>query len=161
MREAGIQGLCRRRRRGCTVRDLHAEPYADLVDRDFVVDGPNKLWCIDITEHSTLEEKVYCAAVLDTYSRRIVGWSIDNNMRTVLVVDALGMAITRRRAVLGDSALRPRFARRTQSVVATPLLISEVFDGAASATGGSGSATGDALTEPADAGAACGAPSGG
>jgi len=96
MREAGIQGLYRRRRRGCTVRDLHAEPYVDLVDRDFVVDGPDELWCTDITEHPTLEGKVYCAAVLDAYSRRIVGWSIDNNMRTALVVDALGMAITRR-----------------------------------------------------------------
>jgi putative transposase len=96
MREAGIQGLYRRRRRGCTVRDPHAEPYADLVDRDFVVDGPDELWCTDITEHPTAEGKVYCAAVLDTYSRRIVGWSIDDNMRTTLVVDALGMAITRR-----------------------------------------------------------------
>jgi putative transposase len=96
MREAGIQGLYRRRRRGCTVGDPHAEPYADLVDRDFVVDGPDELWCTDITEHSTLEGKVYCAAVLDAYSRRVVGWSIDDNMRTTLVVDALGMAITRR-----------------------------------------------------------------
>ena len=53
MREAGIQGLYRRRRRGCTVRDRLAEPYVDLVDRDFVVDGPDELWCVDITEHST------------------------------------------------------------------------------------------------------------
>ena len=67
-------------------------PYADLVDRDFVVDGPDELWCTDITEHPTAEGKVYCAAVLDAYSRRIVGWSIDDNMRTALVVDALGMA---------------------------------------------------------------------
>jgi putative transposase len=97
MREAGIQGLYYRRRRGCTVRDLHAEPYADLVDRDFVVDGPNELWCTDITEHATKEGKVYCAAVIDAYSRRVVGWSIDDNMRTELVTDALGMAITRSR----------------------------------------------------------------
>ena len=39
---------------------------------------------------------MYCAAVLDAYSRRVVGWSIDDNMRTALVVDALGMAIIRR-----------------------------------------------------------------
>jgi putative transposase len=97
MREAGIQGLYRRRRRGCTVADPLAEPYPDLVDRDFVVDGPDEVWCIDITEHPTLEGKVYCAAVIDVYSRRVVGWSIDDNMRTVLVVDALGMAISRRR----------------------------------------------------------------
>jgi putative transposase len=51
MREAGSQGLYRRRRRGCTVRDLRAEPYAGLVDRDFVVDGADELWCTDITEH--------------------------------------------------------------------------------------------------------------
>jgi putative transposase len=96
MREAGIQGLYRRRRHGCTVRDPHAEPYIDLVDRDFVVDGPDELWCTDITEHPTLEGKVYCAAVLDAYARRIVGWSIGDNMRTELVTDALGMAISRR-----------------------------------------------------------------
>ena len=50
----------------------------------------------DITEHPTQEGKVYCAAVLDAYSRRVVGWSIDDNMRTELVTDALGMAISRR-----------------------------------------------------------------
>jgi putative transposase len=96
MREAGIQGLYRRRNRGCTVRDPQADPYGDLVDRDFVVDGPDELWMTDITEHPTDEGKVYCAAVLDAYSRRVVDWSIDDNMRTALVVDALGMAITRR-----------------------------------------------------------------
>jgi len=96
MREAGIQGLYRRRRRGCTVRDLCAEPYLDLVDRDFVVEGPDEIWCTDITEHPTREGKVYCAAVIDVFSRRVVGWSIGDNMRTELVVDALGMAITRR-----------------------------------------------------------------
>jgi putative transposase len=68
MREAGIQGLYRRRRHGCTVRDPHAEPYVDLVDRDLVVDGPDELWCTDITEHPTMEGKVHCAAVLDAYA---------------------------------------------------------------------------------------------
>jgi len=96
MRQAGLQGLYRRRRHGCTVRDPRADPYVDLVDRDFTTDGPDELWCLDITEHPTGQGKLYCAAVLDTYSRRIVGWSIDDNMRTALVVDALGMAITRR-----------------------------------------------------------------
>ena len=99
MREAGIQGLYRRRRRGCTVRDLQAEPYIDLVDRDFVVDGPDEIWCTDITEHATREGKVYCAAVIDVFSRRVVGWSIDDNMRTELVIDALGMAIIRRNPI--------------------------------------------------------------
>jgi putative transposase len=97
MRAAGIQGLYRRRRRGCTVRDPNGEAFPDLVNRDFTADAPNRLWLTDITEHPTNEGKVYCAAVLDVYSRLIVGWSIDDNMRKELVIDALGMAIIRRR----------------------------------------------------------------
>jgi putative transposase len=97
MREAGIQGLYRRRRRGCTVRDPAGKAFPDLVDRNFIAERPNQLWLTDITEHPTLEGKVYCAAVMDVYSRMIVGWSIDDNMRKELVIDALGMAIIRRR----------------------------------------------------------------
>ena len=96
MRQAGIQGLYRRRRHGCTMRDREAQPSADLVNRQFTVDAPNRLWITDITEHSTGEGKVYCAAVMDAYSRLIVGWSIAEHMRTELVTDALGMAIIRR-----------------------------------------------------------------
>lgn len=105
MREAGLQGLYRRRRHGATVRDPGADPHPDLVERRFAVEGPNRLWVTDITEHPTGEGKLYCAAVLDAYSRRIVGWSIDDNMRTALVVDALGMAITRRRPENGSTIL--------------------------------------------------------
>jgi putative transposase len=97
MREAGIQGLYRRRRRSCTVRDPDAQACPDLVNRDFSADEPNRLWITDITEHPTEEGKVYCAAVMDVYSRLIVGWSIAEHMRTELVTDALGMAIVRRR----------------------------------------------------------------
>jgi putative transposase len=97
MREAGIQGLYRRRRYGCTVRDPDAQASTDLVNRQFVADEPNRLWVTDITEHHTEEGKIYCAAVLDAYSRVIVGWSIADHMRTELVTDALGMAIIRRR----------------------------------------------------------------
>ena len=97
MRQAGIQGLYRRRRHGCTVRDPAAEPATDLVNRQFTVDGPNRLWITDITEHPTQEGKVYCAAVMDAYSRLIIGWSIADHMRTELVTDALGMAILRRK----------------------------------------------------------------
>ena len=103
MREAGLQGLYRRRNRGCTWRDPAADTYPDLVDRDFTATGPDQLWVTDITEHHTGEGKVYCAAVLDVYSRRIVGWSIDDNMRTELVTDALGMAILRRKPA-GDGS---------------------------------------------------------
>jgi putative transposase len=105
MRQAGIQGLYRRRRRGCTVRDPHAEPSTDLVNRRFAVEGPDRLWVTDITEHPTEEGKLYCAAVMDVYSRRIVGWSMAEHIRTELVLDALGMAIVRRRPADGKTIL--------------------------------------------------------
>lgn len=105
MRQASIQGLYRRRRHGCTVRDPHAEPYADLVDRKFVATAPDLLWVTDITEHPTAEGKLYCAAVLDAFSRRIVGWSIAEHMKTELVLDALGMAILRRRPMGKETVL--------------------------------------------------------
>lgn len=97
MREAGLQGLYRRRRRGCTIRDPDGQPSADRVNRQFTVEEPDRLWLTDITEHPTAEGKFYCAAVMDAYSRLIVGWSMAEHMRTELVTDALGMAIVRRR----------------------------------------------------------------
>jgi transposase InsO family protein len=59
------------------------------------------LWVSDITQHRTGEGWVYCAVVLDAYSRRIVGWSIADHLRTELVVDALEMACLRRRPPVG------------------------------------------------------------
>jgi putative transposase len=107
MREAGIQGLYRHRRRGCTTRNPAEEPADDLVNRKFTADGPNRLWLTDITEHPTKEGKLYSAAVMDAYSRRIIGWSIDNHMRTELVIDALGTATLRRKPESGSTILHP------------------------------------------------------
>lgn len=58
MRAAGIQGRYRRRRRGCTIHDPDAQPSSDLVNRDFTVTEPNRLWVTDMTEHPTREGKV-------------------------------------------------------------------------------------------------------
>ena len=117
MRQAGIQGLYRRRRRGCTVRDPAAEPSSDLVNRQFTVDAPNRLWITDITEHPTAEGRLYCAAVMDAYSRWIIGWSLAGHMRTELVTDALGMAILRRNRTNNSATSRrsciPITARNT------------------------------------------------
>ena len=71
---------------------------SDLVNRDFARTEPNRLWLTDITEHPTREGKVYCAVVLDAFSRRVVGWSIDSSQTASLVVNALGMAIENRQA---------------------------------------------------------------
>ena len=102
MRSAGLHGIYRRRGR-------HARPapavHDDLVRRRVVADAPDRLWLTDITEHPTREGKVYCAAVLDVYSRRIVGWSIADHLRTELVVDALEMARWRRQPTRGETVV--------------------------------------------------------
>lgn len=102
MRQAGLQGFYRRRsRRGGT----GPATEDDLVQRRFTVEAPNRLWLTDITEHPTREGTLYCVAVMDAYSRLIVGWSIAGRMRTELVVDALGMAILRRRPEINSTIL--------------------------------------------------------
>jgi len=103
MAQAGIAGIHRRRRRGCTWRDPDAEPSDDLVKRAFDPEEPDHLWVMDVTEHRTDEGKAYLAVVLDAFSRRVVGWSIADHMRSDLVVDALQMAIWRRRPAPGST----------------------------------------------------------
>ena len=103
MRQARVRGIYRRRgQHGCTRRD-GTQPSDDLVGRKFDPDAPNRLWVMDITEHRTGEGKVYLAAVLDAYSRRVVGWSIADHIRSELVVDALQMAVWRRQPAEGKT----------------------------------------------------------
>ena len=99
MRDGGAVGIhypARRGRNGCTRRDGR-DPHPDLVSRNFDPDGPDRLWVMDVTEHRTDEGKVYLAAVIDAWSRRVVGWSIADHIRAELVADALRMATWRRR----------------------------------------------------------------
>jgi putative transposase len=94
MSRLGIQGLPKRRLpRGAR---LAKSDSLDLVRRRFTADAPDRLWMTDITEHPTREGKIYCCAVLDAFSRMVVGWSIDSSQTALLVTNALGMAIRRR-----------------------------------------------------------------
>ncbi len=77
----------------------------DLVDCQFARTEPDRLWVTDITEHPTREGKVYCAVVLDVFSRRVVGWSIDSSPTAALVTNALGMAIDGRRPPRGSTVI--------------------------------------------------------
>ena len=97
MRQAGISGLVRRRPGHTTIRVPGVRVATDLVERDFNPKAPNRLWVADITYLPTWEGWLYLAAVQDAYSRAIVGWSMGPNMRAELVVDALEMALARRR----------------------------------------------------------------
>jgi putative transposase len=101
MRKAGIQGCRRGRKRHTTRRDKHAVPAPDLVGRNFAAASPNRLWTADITYVRTQEGFVYLSFILDVYSRRVVGWSMSNNLRTELVVAALEMALWRRQPAAG------------------------------------------------------------
>lgn len=91
MKRLGIYGLPKRRLpRGAKVGKASS---LDLVRRRFGADGPDRLWMTDITEHPTREGKIYCCAVIDAFSRMVVGWSIDSRQTGLLVTNALGMRV--------------------------------------------------------------------
>jgi putative transposase len=97
MKAAGIAGVRPRKRFKTTIRIPGITPATDLVERQFRPGRPNVLWVADITYLRTGEGWLYLAAVQDAYSRLIVGWSMATHMRAPLVVDALQMALARRR----------------------------------------------------------------
>jgi len=101
MRRAGIRGCMRGKKRRTTLRDPRAVPAEDLVNRNFVATAPDRLWTADITYLRTGEGFLHLAFVLDVYSRRIVGWSMASHLRAELVVDALEMAVWRRKPAAG------------------------------------------------------------
>jgi putative transposase len=98
MRVNGIRGISRRRAFVVTTRrDERQRPAPDLVQREFVADGPNQLWVADMTYVPTWAGFVFLAIVLDVWSRRIVGWAIGEQMTADLVLAALNMALQQRR----------------------------------------------------------------
>ncbi len=102
MRKDGLRGCMRGRRRKHTTRqDPLAVPAPDLVERNFIAIAPNKLWTADITYLTTDEGFLYLAFILDVYSRKVVGWSMANHLRSELVAAALEMAIRRRNPSAG------------------------------------------------------------
>ncbi len=101
MRAAGLSGLVARKRGRTTIRVPGVRVADDLVERDFRPAAPDVLWVADLTYLRTWEGWIYLAAVQDAFSRRIVGWSMADHMRAELVVDALPMALHRRRPAPG------------------------------------------------------------
>ena len=97
MRQAGLQGISRRRFVATTRRDKTARAAPDLLERCFEAPGPNRIWVADITYIPTWAGFLYLAIVLDVFSRRIVGWAMETHLRTELVLEALQMAIAQRR----------------------------------------------------------------
>lgn len=96
MRAAELAGVSRRRFVTTTVKG-GGRQAPDLVDRNFTADKPNMLWVADITYCPTWSGFLYLAVVLDAFSRRIVGWSMATTLQAQIVLDALDMALWRRR----------------------------------------------------------------
>lgn len=114
MRQAAICGISARRKS----RRHRPAPatHEDLVQRQFVAEAPDQLWCTDVSEHPTGDGKVYLAVVEDVCTRQIVGCSIADHMRTELVVDALQMATWRRRPTPGTVVHSDRGSQYTSCV---------------------------------------------
>jgi putative transposase len=118
MAEAGVVGITRRRAGRSKAATLAAKAREvrvaeDLVHRDFTVDAPDLRWYADITEHPTDEGKLYLASVLDAFDKQIVGWSMGESATTVLVVNAVEMAISRRQPVIAPVHHSDRGAQYT------------------------------------------------
>ena len=139
MRVYGIVGVTRRRRTTTTRRDREARPAPDLVERAFTATAPNQLWVADITYIPTWAGFLYLAVVVDVYSRRIVGWAMENHLRTELVLQALNMALWQRRpaAVIhhsdqGCQYTSLQFGRRCKEVGVRPSMgsVGDCYDNA-------------------------------
>jgi putative transposase len=124
IRRAGLSGQLRRQRGKTTIRVQGVRTAPDLVERDFNPTAVNRLWAADITYIRTWQGWLYLASVMDCYSRRIVGWAMADHLRAELVVDALEMAVARRRpdtglvhhSDMGSQYTSLVFTRRCRSV---------------------------------------------
>ena len=94
--------VARRRRFRVTTNSEHEMPIApNLLERDFTADAPDEVWVTDITYIETGEGWLYLAAILDLYSRRVVGWAMSDRLTTPLATAALSMALQARRPTAG------------------------------------------------------------
>jgi transposase InsO family protein len=153
MRELGIKGLPGPKKHKKNLVNQATEE--DLVQRNFTVDRPNVLWLTDITEHPTREGKVYCCAVLDAYSRKVVGWAIDRRCETALVNDAVLMA-SESRTTSPSSVIHSDHGSQGRFMWSSQHLESEVEDGTtAGLDGDADGASGDAVARATSGSSRC------
>ncbi|GMU68020.1 MAG: putative transposase for insertion sequence element IS986/IS6110 [Steroidobacteraceae bacterium] len=139
MRQNGIRGATLRKYVLTTQSDPAAAKPIDLVQRRFFADAPDQLWVADMTYVPTWSGWLYLAMVLDVYSRKIVGWAMDTNMRTELILDALQKAVTQRqpRGVIhhsdrGSQYTSYAFGKRCQEAGIMPSMgsVGDAYDNA-------------------------------
>lgn len=115
MREKGVMGVTRRKRRGMTRQEKKAVPSPDLLDRDFTAHAPGTRLVGDITYIATGEGWLYLATWIDLATREVIGYSMANHHRAGLVVDALNMAAGRGRLQPGCIAHSDRGSEYTSA----------------------------------------------
>jgi len=93
MKALGLRGISRAKGPRTTIPGTGPDTRPDLVKRAFTADRPDQLWVADITYVRTFAGWVYCAFVLDVFSRRVVGWQVSTSLRTDLALDALNMGL--------------------------------------------------------------------
>jgi putative transposase len=142
MKDLGLRGISRAKSPRTTVPGTGPETRPDLVQRAFTADRPDRLWVADITYVRTFAGWVYCAFVLDVFSRRVVGWQVSASLRTDLALDALNMGLWTRQhdghdttALVhhSDRGVQGEFRRSSQH-----LRVLEVPDGVGQEGSGSG-----------------------
>ena len=147
MRELGIEGISRRRKRVfTTIADPDAVRAPDLVNRNFTAAAPNELWVTDLTYVPTRSGMAYVCFIVDAFSRRIVGWRVASNMKTDMVLDALEMARRSRggrrlvglvaHADAGSQFTSVRFTERVDEIGARPSIgtVADSYDNALAET---------------------------
>lgn len=147
MRELGIEGVSRRRKKVfTTVSDPDATRAPDLVNRQFTADRPDALWVTDLTYVPTKSGMAYVCFIVDAFSRRIVGWRCASNMRTDMVLDALEMARRSRGSTrlvglvthsdAGSQFTSVRFTERLDEIGARPSIgtVADSYDNALAET---------------------------
>ena len=96
MKDLNLKVNIKRRYKNTTDSNHNLPIAPNILNRDFYASNPDEKYVGDITYIQTTQGWLYLATVIDLYSRKVVGWSIDENMKTSLIVDALEMAITTR-----------------------------------------------------------------
>ena len=147
MRELGIEGVTRRRKKVFTTRsDPEAWRAPDLVDRNFTAVAPNRLWVTDLTYVPTRSGMAYVCFIVDAFSRMIVGWRVASNMKTEMVLDALEMARRSRggrrfvglvaHSDAGSQFTSVRFTERLDEIGARPSIgtVADSYDNALAET---------------------------
>lgn len=147
MRELGIEGISRRRKKVfTTIADPDAVRAPDLVNRNFKAAAPNQLWVTDLTYVPTRSGMAYVCFIVDAFSRRIVGWRVAPNMKTDMVLDALEMARASRgsrrlvglvaHADAGSQFTSVRFTERLEEIGARPSIgtVADSYDNALAET---------------------------